>query len=108
MLHPGFRTPPPRSPATAARRAASSAGGGRLFAGSLDAVQVGGADVTGDVVAVEARRFEALECRIAVAYRLLQVLQALVDQRVGTDLAPDLVFAARVAMSSARVGMSMP
>src|SRR5207249_2866188 len=47
-------------------------------------------DVTGDVIAVEARRFELLELRVCRAHRRLQCLQILVNKKVCPDLSGNL------------------
>src|SRR6266850_3570849 len=60
----------------------------------LDRAQVVGGDVAGDVVAVEAGGLEIGEARIGAPHRVLQLLEVLVDERVGTDLAADLLLAA--------------
>src|SRR5690606_33579972 len=66
------------------------AGALRQAAGAAQALQVGVVDVAGDITAVEAGRLEGLHGGIQVAQGLFQIVQILVDQAVGADLACNL------------------
>src|SRR5882672_10783295 len=60
----------------------------------LDRSEVLAGDVSGDVDAVEARSLELGELRVDRAHRGLERVEVLVDDRVGSDLARDLLLVA--------------
>src|SRR2546423_6154761 len=66
----------------------------RGVAAGFDAAQIIAGDVAGDVVAVEARGLEVRELRVGAAHGVLQLVEILVDERVGADFARHLLLAA--------------